>query len=119
MAFISLKRTQKEQKSDLIKFPSTSEPYAYGLRINLEKEELDKLGLDLSSFNIGKKCVFTAKAEVSSMNESVDKKKRDFNISLQITDMDFAGLKKAPENKVAKYHKEKFAPPTGKTVEGY
>jgi hypothetical protein len=88
---ISLKRSPEENKSELEAVPSGEmEPYPWGLRINLDEETLEKLGID--ALSVGSDVQFTAKAVVSDghISESEENGKAR-SYSLQITHMDMAG----------------------------
>lgn len=93
MKIISMKRTKQEKKKaegaegPTIGSGGDIDPYPYGLSINLEKESMDKLGLDINDFQIGGKVEMTCVAEVTGMNQSVSKSNDRSSISLQITDI--------------------------------
>ncbi len=86
----SMKRTKKETKSheaEVAEPISAEEDYPYGLNINLEKESLEKLGLDIDDFSIGGKVDIICQAEVTSLHESANKNSTNASASLQITNM--------------------------------
>ena len=100
MELHDMKRTKteiKERESDAPTSIGKNE-YPYGLSINLEKESLDKLGLDIDDFNLDAKVDIVCQAEVSSTHESSNKHDTSASVSLQITGM---AMKVQPnENKV-------------------
>jgi len=91
MKMQSMKRTKKEKKeaegSEPVATGGDIDPYPYGLSINLEKESMDKLGLDINDFQIGGRVELSCMAEVTSLNQSVSKNNDRSSISLQITDI--------------------------------
>ena len=68
------------------------EEYPYGLRINLDKDSLKKLKLDVDEFEIDEPVVIMAKAEVKSLSKSDDASGERQDMSLQITDMDIKSV---------------------------
>lgn len=98
MKLIDLRRKRKEIESEISK-PRT-EPYYYGLSIDLDDIELDKLGINLSDYKpsdkLGLYCEVTVKSlSINKRNES----KTDENMRLQITKMAVIDL---PKNKIGK-----------------
>lgn len=96
---VNMKRKAKKTKGPTAEMTYGDEDrdkYPYGLRINLETEELKKLGIDVKEFEVGEKVKFTCKAEITNLaehKEYPDKVRQDMNI--QITDLEFnllAGL---------------------------
>jgi len=66
---------------------SKPDPYPWGLEICLEKESIDKLGLDIDDFSIGGKVNIVCTAEVTNLSQSVSKKDGNLSVRLQITDL--------------------------------
>jgi len=62
-----------------------AEKYPYGLRICLTEEELEKLGVDHSDWEIGDTFHLHAFAKVVSVSENDTENGSNCNISLQIT----------------------------------
>lgn len=63
--------------------------YPWGLNIHLEKEEMDKLSLDIKDLNIGDSLDISGKAEITSISQNADgEDNTSQNISLQITNLD-------------------------------
>jgi hypothetical protein len=60
--------------------------YPYGLRLHLEKESLDQLGLETLP-NLGAEIVIQAKVKVCGVSESKDMYGERRSLELQITDM--------------------------------
>lgn len=86
-----MKRTKEEKKE---RRPDEAEPispdveeYPYGLNINLEKESMEKLGLDVDDFNLGSKVDIVCLARVDSLHESSNKHNSSSSVNLQITKM--------------------------------
>lgn len=59
--------------------------YPWGMRINLEKEELAALDLKSRNFNVGDKVEISAIGEVVELRESASRKYQDSTVVLQIT----------------------------------
>lgn len=103
MKLVSMKRSKKEQDSDGVEIPKTKvELYGYGLRVDLETNELEKLGLGVKSFDIGKKVELVCRAEVVSTSISADKADKRESVSLQITDLGIKGVKDGKFQEYAK-----------------
>ena len=87
---ISMKHTKKESEAVPTIAPSSpdKEEYPYGLRIRLENDDLEKLGID-SLPDIDTKMKITASAVVQSIssNQSVGSEGEKKCLELQITDM--------------------------------
>ena len=87
-----MKRTKEEKKeygSESTVRPSSPdvEEYPYGLSISLEKESLEKLGLDVDDFNLDSKVDIICLAKVESLHESSSKNNSSSSVSLQICKM--------------------------------
>ena len=85
MALTSMKREKKKADHDMV-MPD-ERVYPYGLQINLEDEDLEKLGVD-SLPKVGSVLRVLAKVEVTSISENESKEggtRR--SVSLQITEM--------------------------------
>lgn len=114
---VSLKLSKKEAKSEYgeVATPSKDTPrYPYGTRIDLDTDTLDKLGIDLSDYDMNDTCTITAKAVVVGKNESQrqggDPRK---SLDLQITDiMIDTGRKK--KEKAASAHLDAISKPSEK-----
>ena len=87
----SLKKEKKSKKDYMNEVEPMNEEYSYGTRINLGTDEIDKLGIDATDFNVGSEVVVLAKAKVAevSKGEKVGKKVNQ-RIELQITDIVFS-----------------------------
>jgi len=99
MKLQSMKRTKKEKKEyeeTMAVDSMEGEDYPYGLRIRLEKESLESLGLDVDDFSIGGKVDLVCEAEVVSLSESVNENNSHADVSLQITDL---AMKQRPKAK--------------------
>ncbi len=105
---IDMKRSTTERKGEA-DVMMTEDEYPWGLRLNLDEAEIEKLGLDIKA--VGDECMFVAKGRIVSasmheeegtgMDASVIKdqtaalfatdNKVHRSMSLQITEMDFGG----------------------------
>lgn len=89
MALVDMKRP-KPKKGNMkgMAMPVMAEEsyYPWGLQIRLEKEELEKLGLKASSFDVGQTVNITASAKVTSISsrEAVREKEGSQVVELQI-----------------------------------
>lgn len=61
------KKSKKEIENELTVTGLESDKYPYGLRINLEREGLKKLGISVSNFEVGGKVKFTCEAQINSL----------------------------------------------------
>ena len=90
MELPSMKRTKTDKKDyDAEVAPSSpdADEYPYGLSINLEKECLDKLGLDIDDFSINSKADMVCMAEVTSLHENANRHNTRASVTLQITNL--------------------------------
>ena len=89
MKLQNMKQTKTENKNTLAEAPTSvdSNPYPYGLEISLEKESIEKLGLDINDFSIGGKVEIMCIAEVTSLSQSASKDNENLSVRLQITDL--------------------------------
>lgn len=92
------KEEKKERTGEVAISSPDVEEYPYGLSLNLEKESLDKLGLDADDFNINSKVEMVCTGEITSIHESASKDNDHTSINVQITKM--AMLVKPNVNKV-------------------
>lgn len=89
MAMTSMKMP-KRKKSTLVSELDESPRYPYGLKINLEKEQLKQLGItDLPE--VGSVVTLAAKCEVSSTSSFKTDNGERKDMSLQITEMSLKG----------------------------
>lgn len=86
----SMKRSKKDVKNAEVGIDSEEPEFPWGLRVDLDNESLDKLGIkDLPK--VGEKMTLVAKVEVIRVSESDSvsgEPRRD--MELQITDMELA-----------------------------
>ncbi len=99
----SMKVTKSEAKKEFESVSVDTPEYPYGLRIDLNNESLEKLGIaDLPK--VGEKMTVLAKVEVRSSSQSSYKEGEDRkNVSLQITDMSVGPEVKEPNAGAALY----------------
>jgi hypothetical protein len=92
MKMVSLKISKTEMKlREPMAVPSevpSGPRYPYGLCIHLDKDVLNKLGLDVSNFDAGQRVEFRAEGKVESISkrDTMDSG-REQSMSIQITDM--------------------------------
>lgn len=85
---MELPKRSKKEMENTIGSVYEGDKYPYGLRIQLETEALNKLGLKPSNFKIGQTVTITAKANVEMVSEREAKRGNDsMEVSLQITDL--------------------------------
>lgn len=91
MAMINMKqKAETEEKPGEIEMDEPK--YPYGLCINLDKEQLDKLGIT-SLPQVGSEMTIMAKAYVKSTSAYETQGGKDMSIGLQITDMEIGAAK--------------------------
>jgi len=111
MALTSLKR--KPKKAEKIDAPEPMQDlYPWGLRITLEKEELDKLDLTVANFDIGDKVSIVAEAEVVSLRESANQKNKTKSVELQIMAVDLGKPKAQRKSKFKEFQMIRDSQPT-------
>ena len=104
---ISMKRTpeevKEEKKAAAVNLPSENE-YPWGLRINLENDEIKKLGIDENAsageFMIVAKAVVTNHTRRTSQKTLMSAPEFETYMELQITDME---MKPAPNENAGLY----------------
>lgn len=83
MKLVDMKRSKKEQKESMPKIAADS--YGYGLRITLDEDQLDKLGLDGGDFKVGGYVTLQARACIKSVREnSTDEGGDNCSVELQL-----------------------------------
>jgi len=91
MAMINMKqKAETEEKPGEIEMDEPK--YPYGLCINLDKEQLDKLGITALP-QVGAQMTIMAKAYVKSTSAYETQGGKDMSIGLQITDMEIGSAK--------------------------
>lgn len=95
MKLKSMKMSAKAAKEMMPTAISDKPDYPYGLRIDLNDESLEKLGVDKMP-TTGTMMILTARVEIKSTNESDHDGQKRKSMTLQITD---AALEKEPEKK--------------------
>jgi len=81
-------RKSKPKESYPVDVPEYPEDrYPWGLRINLNDEELTKLEIDLKKISVDDKIKIEAIAFVESIRQSKNRRGEDRNLELQITKM--------------------------------
>lgn len=70
MALTDMKMSKKEIREDAIPSPAGQNPYPYGLRINLDTDELAKLGITAANLpDVGDGFMINARGTVTSVSE--------------------------------------------------
>ncbi len=90
MTMKSMKMTpaEKEKSSPEVAMPK-QDPYPYGLRLELNQEVIEKLGIDLPA--VGEELEIRAIAKVTSCHASEGESGKYASCSVQITDMEVKG----------------------------
>lgn len=86
---VSMKKTKAERKADKpLSVPDApTEDYPYGLRLDLNEDTLDKLGLDTLP-DVGDELDLAAKVKVETVSQRTGMDgKKSRSLDLQITDM--------------------------------
>ena len=90
--------SSSEERKEMISSPSKGPKYPYGLRLNLDKETCEKLGLS-NAPSIDDKIKFVAEAVVISVRaEDEEGDEKSYNIELQIIDMDLEKKEKSVDD---------------------
>ena len=93
MPLIDMKYSKTEKKKRLMDYPTTlgnkkskdtGPEYPWGLDINLEKEQINKLRLDLKKLKVGDEIPVDAVLKVRSLSESEGESGKSQNLSLQM-----------------------------------
>jgi hypothetical protein len=105
MALTDMKRLKNpKSKDDIASEPTAGsyyEKYSYGLRINLDDPELEKLKINAKNFEVGSKVSIQANAEIISIRQSADKQSKNRSVELQIVEMSIGNAKGgAIDNKI-------------------
>ena len=86
-----LKRTAAEAKEGMIpvetSMPKPESYYPYGLEVRLEKEELEKLGLDAGDFSVGDMVSVSGKAKVTNISTNEGENDESACVTLQLQQM--------------------------------
>lgn len=116
MELVSLKRPEKKADKETAEEP-VREPYPWGTRIRLEKEELDKLQMTVTDFDIGNKVSIVADAEVVSLRESANQRRKNKTVELQITAIGLGQPKTQKKSKYKEFQTVRDSHPTGSIKE--
>ena len=84
-----IRKPKKTKRSMAMEVPyEEKERYPYGLQINLETEELKKLGIDVKDYEVTEKVKLVCKAEITNLSERKERPdKKTQSMSIQITDL--------------------------------
>lgn len=110
MKLINLKRDKKKetkaQGAEGVPTVDGNDDYPYGLRIRLNGEALEKLGIKLSGIAAGSLVNGTMIGKVVEINESLSERHEERSLSIQITDiaLDIAAPKKKAFDAFSKIH---------------
>lgn len=87
---VSMKRSEKDKRSDAgdaVPMEAIAPDYPYGLCINLDKDEIDKLGMKQLP-SVGTVVPISASAKVTMVRQSaVEGADEETSLTLQITDL--------------------------------
>jgi hypothetical protein len=95
MKLVSMKRSKKDRKEMMKPTKLGGDDYSYGLRIRLEKDDLDKLGMKPGDFTVGDYFDVSADCCVTSVSQSASSDHNSHNVELQIERL---GMKADEEN---------------------
>lgn len=112
MALTSLKRRSKKTGTIEKTSKQMQDLYSWGLRITFEKEELDKLDLNVTDFDIGNKVSIMAEAEVISLRESANGTNKTKSVELQIMAVDLGKPKAQRKSKFTEFQTIRDSQPT-------
>lgn len=84
MQLKSMKRSKTESEPEVVEAKSDEDRYPYGLELHLDKEAIDKLGIDC---DVGDVVMIEAKAKVTGKYTSASESGEHKTMNLQITDM--------------------------------
>jgi CRISPR/Cas system-associated endonuclease Cas3-HD len=84
---VDMRRTPEEAEEYAIPSPMDQPAYPYGLSISLCQDELEKLGLDHTDFEVGDLVHFHAMSVVTSVSSSQNEGGNTCRVELQITHM--------------------------------
>lgn len=91
MCNMKLDKKEMESKAETMvvdsSAPEGGPQYPWGLTVRLEKESLDKLGIDLADYSLGDIINLTAKCCVKELRQSEGEGDQSKTVELQITDM--------------------------------
>lgn len=90
MKLTSIARTKADLKADKERYSKCepmSDKYAYGTRLSLGTDELEKLGLSVKGLKVGDTFKLEAVCEVNSANVDMGTTGTRQNLSLQLTKM--------------------------------
>ena len=89
MKLTDMKRSKKERearnKGIETCAPSSGEEYGYGLTIRLDEDDLKKLGLKPSSFDVGDDVEIEARGTIKALRQEKGRSFDSSNVEIQIT----------------------------------
>lgn len=87
MKLVSMKLSKSEKKSSAPAVTEAEQPdYPYGLELSLEKEQIEKLGLETPK--AGAEFILAARVEVRRISVTDEKDGKGYkSVALQVTDM--------------------------------
>ena len=100
MVNLKLSRREREVQT-MVAEDEQKDAYPWGLKIHLEEEELDKLGIGLKQ--VGQECEFTIAAVVTNVSREPGEVGGERKMSFQITDMEVLnGQEPSPADRLYK-----------------
>lgn len=89
MSMVDLKMSKKEMKDEAQPSLANQNPYPWGARINLDTDELKKLGIDEKNLpKVGDEVAISAVGRVASVSEDETTNGYRCTVSIQIEQMD-------------------------------
>jgi len=82
------KKKRKETVTEVPSIGNDEEKYPYGLQVRFEKEDLEKLEIDVKNLSIDDKVSIIAVADVTDISQHKSRDGERQGLSLQITKMD-------------------------------
>ncbi len=88
MGLVDLKRTKADKKAETTGASPVADDYSYGLQLNLDRKELDKLGIKTMP-EVGDEYHIHAIGKVTSVNQSAREDNEYRSVGVQLTMADF------------------------------
>jgi hypothetical protein len=84
---VSMERSKKEMRANDAPISIDSSKFPYGTCLHLSTSEMEKLGLDVTTLEVGAKVKLSAVGEITSVSSSKYTGGKDQSCSIQITSM--------------------------------
>jgi len=119
MAMIDLKKTKPEMKDEKKEYGIGSaqvDEYPWGLLLTLNKDSLEKLGIDVSKVDIAQKVTLNCEASITAVSQSASKTNTDRSVTLQIQKMECSLGKTPSPSRMKGYLSMRDSGPGGKAT---